>query len=70
MNTLLMPALGVITEAFALYDPVPFGLQLDEFTAYATMQFQKRFMRIAGSQGATLDDVYVVTHNAIDAGDA
>ncbi len=70
MNTLLMPALGVITEAFSLYDPVPFGLQLDEFTAFATMQFQKRFMRIAGSQGASLDDVYTVTHSAIDSEDA
>lgn len=70
MNTLLMPALGVITEAFAMYDPVPFGLQLDEFTAFATSQFQKRFMRIAGSQGASLNDVYDVTHNAIDSEDA
>lgn len=70
MNNLLMPALGVITEAFAMYDPVPFGLQLDEFTAFATSQFQKRFMRIAGSQGASLDDVYVVTHHAIDSEDA
>lgn len=70
MNTLLMPALGVITEAFAMYDPVPFGLQLDEFTMFATSQFQKRFMRIAGSQGASLNDVYDVTHNAIDSEDA
>lgn len=70
MNNLLVPALGIITEAFALYDPVPFGLQLDEFTAFATMQFQKRFMRIASSRGASLDDVYMVTHTAIDNEDA
>ncbi len=70
MNTLLMPALGVITEAFACYDPVPFGLNLDEFTAYATMQFQKRYMRIAQAQGASLDAVYEATHSAIDTNDA
>jgi len=70
MNTLLMPALGVVTEAFACYDPVPFGLDLDTFTAYATMQFQKRYERIAKSRGASLEDVIVVTQAAIDADDA
>jgi ribonucleoside-diphosphate reductase beta chain len=70
MNTLLMPALGVVNEAFAAYDPVPFGLDLDTFTEYATMQFQKRYMRIAGSQGASLDTVYEVTHSAIDTDNA
>jgi ribonucleoside-diphosphate reductase beta chain len=70
MNTLLMPALGVVTEAFECYNPVPFGLDVDKFTAYATMQFQKRYLRIAGSQGVSLESVYEVTHTAIDAGDA
>jgi ribonucleoside-diphosphate reductase beta chain len=70
MNALLIPALGVVTEAFAQYDPIPFGLNVDEFTGYATMQFQKRYARIAGSRGASLDDVVAVTHSAIDAEDA
>ncbi len=70
MNTLLMPALGTVTEAFEQYDPVPFGMQLDDFTAYATMQFQKRFARIEKARGASLDDVYRVTHAVIEAGDA
>lgn len=66
MNTLLMPALGVVHESFALYDPIPFGLALDEFTAYATMQFQKRYDRIARSRGASMDDINRITHQAID----
>jgi ribonucleoside-diphosphate reductase beta chain len=70
MNTLLVPALGVVTEAFACYDPIPFGLNLDSFTTYATMQFQKRYERIARSRGATIGDVYELTHTAIDTDNA
>ncbi|MCA9374337.1 ribonucleotide-diphosphate reductase, partial [Candidatus Peregrinibacteria bacterium] len=70
MNTLLMPALGIIEEVFALYDPVPFGLQLDEFTAYATMQFQKRYLRLTQARGANLAQVQSMTQAAIDADDA
>lgn len=70
MNTLLMPALGIIEEVFALYDPVPFGLLLDEFTAYATMQFQKRYLRLMQARGANLAQVQSMTQVAIDADDA
>jgi ribonucleoside-diphosphate reductase beta chain len=70
MNTLLMPALGVVNEAFAAYDPVPFGLELDTFTNYAMMQFQKRYQRIAQSQGTSIERVYAVTHQAIETDDA
>ncbi|TVR23059.1 MAG: R2-like ligand-binding oxidase [Anaerolineaceae bacterium] len=70
MNTLLMPALGVVTEAFEPYNPVPFGLSIDAFTSYAIMQFQKRFERIQQSKGAALDHVEAMTHAAIEADDA
>ncbi|NJL56091.1 R2-like ligand-binding oxidase [bacterium] len=70
MNGLLIAALNIVTETFALYDPVPFGLEQDAFIAYATMQFQKRYERIARSQGASLESIYQVTHAAIDQGDA
>lgn len=66
MNTLLMPALGVVTEAFACYDPVPFNMEMETFTNYALMQFQKRYDRIARARGASLSDVYAVTQAAID----
>ncbi len=70
MNTLLIPALGVVTEGFAQYDPVPFGLDVEDFTNYAMMQYQKRYARIAQAQGASLDDIYTVTHRVIEAEDA
>ena len=70
MNELLMPAIGVINEIFALYDPVPFGLNIDEFINFAMMQFQKRMNRIEQARGASLEDVYKITQTAIDNEDA
>ena len=70
MNTLLMPAVGVVTESLATYDPIPFGFKVEDFTDYAMMQFQKRFARIQQSQGAHLSDVEQMTNAAIDANDA
>ncbi len=69
MNTLLMPALGVVTEAFAAYNPMPFGLKVEDFSNYAMMQYQKRFARLEKARGATLDDIYRVTQAAIDQND-
>lgn len=70
MNALVTPAVGVINEIFAAYDPVPFGLSVDEFTGYAMMQFQKRLARIEQARGASLEDVYRVTQTVIDQNDA
>ncbi len=39
-------ALSVVDETFAQYDPMPFGLDLGEFIAYATDQYGKRIGRI------------------------
>ena len=66
MNTLLMPAVGVIQEVFALYNPPPFGLQMEEFSQYAMSQYQKRLDRIQKARGKSLDEIYRVTHNAIE----
>ena len=60
MNELLPLALGVVTETFSLYDPMPFGLELDEFVGYATGQFKKRYARIEGARaggGIELEEV-------------
>lgn len=46
MNALLPLAVGVIVEAFAPYDPIPFDLDLEDFTGFAMRQFQSRFERI------------------------
>lgn len=69
MNSLLTPALGVIGDAFASYDPVPFGLVYEDFTDYALYHFQKRLERLERARGASLEDVYQVTHAVIEADD-
>jgi ribonucleoside-diphosphate reductase beta chain len=51
MNALLSPALGIIVDAFAAYDPIPFGLVEAEFADYALSQFQSRMDRIERARG-------------------
>jgi ribonucleoside-diphosphate reductase beta chain len=70
MNTLMMPAMGIINEIFAMYDPVPFGLKVEDFTNYALMQFQKRFERIQKARGQSIEQLYVTTADVIDRDDA
>lgn len=70
MNTLIGPALSVITETLDLYDPIPFGLTIDEFANYAMMQYQKRYARLLAARGRSLDEVIGITHAAIEADDA
>ncbi len=70
MNDLLVPALGVITDAFDAYDPVPFGLSEDTFIDYATSQFDKRMQRLEKARGASLEEIYRVTQAIIDQNDA
>ena len=57
LNTLLPPAVGVIQELFAIYDPMPFGLRLDDFLGYAMGQFEKRSRRIERARQQSLDEV-------------
>jgi ribonucleoside-diphosphate reductase beta chain len=70
MTRLLPLALGVVTEIFSYYNPVPFGLNLDEFLLYASMQYQKRYARLEAARGASLDEVARVTVDAIERDDA
>jgi ribonucleoside-diphosphate reductase beta chain len=70
MNSLLIPALGVIDEVFACYETIPFGLDMEEFANYASMQFGKRFARLEAARGASLDAVIGMTQEAIERDDA
>ena len=63
MGQLLGPAIGIIHEFFASYDPMPFGLELEEFTDFASRQFQKRVQRIEKARHQTLEEV---CHRATD----
>ena len=70
MNELLMPAVGVVSDIFSAYDPMPFGLVEEDFVNYAMDQFSKRFERIEKARYATLDEIYRVTSRVIDQDDA
>lgn len=70
MNTLLPLAIGVIGDAFARYEVVPFGLVEDDFVAFAMTQFSKRFERLEKARGQTLDEVNRVTKKIIESGDS
>ena len=70
MNELLPPALGVVGDAFACYEVMPFGLEEAVFTEYALNQFQKRVARLERARGASLDEIYRVTQQAIDQDDS
>ena len=67
MNNLLPFAIGVIGDAFACYDVVPFGLVEDDFVNYAMSQFTKRFERLEKAKGASLDEINRVAQETQDA---
>lgn len=58
MNALLPFAIGVIGDAFARYEVVPFGLKEEDFVNYAMGQFAKRFERLENSRGASLEEIH------------
>lgn len=67
MNKLLPFAIGVIGDAFACYDVVPFGLVEDDFVSYAMSQFTKRFERLEKARGASLEEINRVAKETEDA---
>jgi len=67
MNALLPLAIGVIGDAFARYEVVPFGLVEDDFINYAMSQFSKRFERLEKAKGASLDEINKVARETEEA---
>jgi ribonucleoside-diphosphate reductase beta chain len=65
MNDLVIPAIGVIDDAFQCYDVMPFGLNMDDFTGYALGQFQKRLDRLEQARGKSLAEIDRVTLGVI-----
>ena len=66
MNTQLPLAIGVIGDAFARYDVVPFGLVEEDFINYAMSQFSKRFERLEKAKGQSLDEINKVARETED----
>lgn len=57
MGEMLTPALGVVEEVFAAYDPMPFGLTREDFTTFALTQFQRRSRRIEQCRNKSLEEI-------------
>lgn len=57
MNELLLPAMAIIGDVFAQYDPAPFGLVEMDFVEFAMGQFEKRIERLERARGASLAEI-------------
>ncbi len=57
MNELMPLGLRLIEEGFALYDPMPFGLSVDEFMQYAADKGMRRFGTIASARGRPVAEI-------------
>ncbi len=66
MNTILPLAIGVIGDAFARYEVVPFGLVEDDFIHYAMDQFAHRFERLEKARGQSLDEINRVARQGME----
>lgn len=66
MNSLLPHALGVVTDMFAAYETVPFGLVEEDFINYALGQFGRRYERIEKARGASAEELNRITQTALD----
>lgn len=66
MNTLLIPAVGVVSDVFASYASMPFGIVEEDFIHFAMNQFQKRFERIEKARRASLEEINRLTSKTID----
>jgi ribonucleoside-diphosphate reductase beta chain len=57
MNELLPLALEATEQGFALYDPMPFGMQLDEFMQYSADKGMRRFGTISSARGRPVGEI-------------
>lgn len=70
LDELLPLAMGVINDIFGRYDPVPFGLSLNDFALFALGQFHKRRGRLEHARTASLAELNALTERVIDGDDA
>jgi ribonucleoside-diphosphate reductase beta chain len=57
MNELIPLALEATEQGFALYDPMPFGMQLDEFMQYSADKGMRRFGTISSARGRPVGEI-------------
>jgi ribonucleoside-diphosphate reductase beta chain len=57
MSELIPLALQATEQAFALYDPMPFNLTVDEFVQYSSEKGMRRFGTISSARGRPLEEI-------------
>jgi ribonucleoside-diphosphate reductase beta chain len=57
MNELIPLALQATEQAFALYDPMPFNLTVDEFVQYSSDKGMRRFGTISSARGRPVEEI-------------
>ena len=57
MNELIPLALQATEQGFALYDPMPFGMVLDEFMQYSADKGMRRFGTISSARGRPVGEI-------------
>ena len=57
MNRLLGLAIEHIQQTLGVYEPIPFGLTVEQFVEYGMGQFQKRIQRIEKARSQSLEEV-------------
>jgi ribonucleoside-diphosphate reductase beta chain len=57
MNELIPLALQATEQAFALYDPMPFNLSVEEFVQYSSDKGMRRFGTISSARGRPLEEI-------------
>jgi ribonucleoside-diphosphate reductase beta chain len=57
MNELMPLGLRLTEESFALYNPTPFGLSVDESMQYASDKGRRRFGTISSARGRPLEEI-------------
>jgi ribonucleoside-diphosphate reductase beta chain len=57
MNELIPLALEATEQGFALYEPMPFGMQLDEFMQYSADKGMRRFGTISSARGRPVGEI-------------
>src|SRR5271166_246772 len=57
MNELMPLALQAVEQGFALYDPMPFGMSMDEMMQYSADKGMRRFGTISSARGRPLGEI-------------
>lgn len=57
MNKMMVPALALFDETYALYEELPFGIDVEFYKNYAMSQFQKRWAKLEKARTQSVEEL-------------